>query len=157
MLGPHSDHLFTERGAGIAQRLLERRISDWKVADSSPGRSGGRLFLSRVNFLCWLFFRYPFHPRVTAVTRNNCLSAKSAGGRLQLNMHTPWVCSFAWSDMVHGCIVYTERTETAAVSCGTSHVSAVSTPLRWILKTRYEHLVTHAEPHVTAVSRLKSG
>ena len=27
--------------------------------------------------------------------------------------------------MLHGCMVYTERVETAAVSCGTSHVSAV--------------------------------
>ena len=64
-------------------------------------------------------------------------SAKSAGGRLQLNTHTPYVCGFAWSDTVHGCMVYTERTETdslAADSCGTSHVSAVSTPLQWIFK-----------------------
>ena len=37
--------------------------------------------------------------------------------------------------MVHGRKVYTERAETAAVSCDTSHASAVSTPLRWILKT----------------------
>ena len=36
--------------------------------------------------------------------------------------------------MVHGCMVYTERAEMAAVSCGTSHASAVSTPLRWIFK-----------------------
>ena len=34
-------------------------------------------------------------------------SAKSAGGRLQLNTHTPYVCGFAWSDMEHGCMVYT--------------------------------------------------
>ena len=27
----------------------------------------GRVFFSRANFLCWLLFRYPFHPRVTAV------------------------------------------------------------------------------------------
>ena len=31
-------------------------------------------------------------------------------------------------------MVYTERAETAAVSRGTSHVSVVSIPLRWILK-----------------------
>ena len=47
--------------------------------------------------------------------------------RLQLNTHALYVCGFAWS-----CMVYTEHTEMAAVSCGTSHVSAVSTPLRWI-------------------------
>ena len=38
------------------------------------------------------------------------------------------------SDKVRGCMVYTERAETAAVSCGTSHAGAVSTPLRWIFK-----------------------
>ena len=36
----------------------------------------------------------------------------------------------------HGCMVYTERAEMAAVSCGTSHASAVSTPLRWIFKNK---------------------
>ena len=59
-------------------------------------------------------------------------SAKSTGGRLQLNTHATYLCGFVWSDMVHGCRVYTERTETAALSRGTSHASAVSTPLRWI-------------------------
>jgi len=79
-------------------------------------------------------------------------SAKSAGGRLQLNTHTPLVCGFTWSDTVHGCMVYTERAEMAADSCGTSHASAVSTPLRWIFKTRYKKLFTHVESHGSAVS-----
>ena len=55
-------------GAGIAQ-WLERRTRDWKVAGSNPCWNGGRIFFSRVDFLCWLLFRYPFHPRVTAVAR----------------------------------------------------------------------------------------
>ena len=42
------------------------------------------------------------------------------------------------ADMVHGCNVYTERAEMAAVSRGTSHVSAVSTPLGWIVKNALE-------------------
>ena len=45
-------------------------------------------------------------------------------------------------------MVYTEGAETAVVSCGTSHASAVSTPLRWILNKSVE---SHA------VSLLKSG
>ena len=57
--------------------------------------------------------------------------------RLQLNTHTPYVCGFEWSVKVHGCMVYTERAETAADSCGTSHASAVSTPLRWIFKNAH--------------------
>ena len=50
-------------------------------------------------------------------------------------MHVPYVCGFAWSDTVHGCVVYTECAKMAAVSCGSSHASAVSlTPLWWIFK-----------------------
>ena len=46
--------------------------------------------------------------------------------------------------------------ETAAVSCGTSYASAVSTPLRWIFFfKRAIKLVTHVEPHASAVSLLK--
>ena len=61
---------------------------------------------------------------------------------------------------VTGCMVYTERAEMAAVSCGTSHASAVSTPLRWILKLkkkRYKKIFTHVESHASAVSLLDSG
>ena len=53
---------------GTAQ-LLESLTCDRKVPGSSPGRSGGRIAFSRVNFLCWLLFRYPSHPRVNAVAR----------------------------------------------------------------------------------------
>ena len=63
--------------------------------------------------------------------------------------------------MVHGCMEYTERAEMAAVSCGTSHASAVGTPLRWISKKqqqkRYKKLFTHVESHASAVSLLESG
>ena len=38
-------------GAGIAQ-WLERRTHDRKVSGSSHRKSGGRIFFSRVNFLC---------------------------------------------------------------------------------------------------------
>ena len=64
--------ILQHRGAGIAQ-WLERRTRDRKVPGSSPGRSGGRIFFSRVNFLCWLLL-YPFHPRVTAVARKRSRS-----------------------------------------------------------------------------------
>ena len=67
-------------------------------------------------------------------TKNPGHSAKSAGGRLQLNTDAPYVCGFAWSDKVHGYMVYIECAKTAAVSCGTRHASAVTMPLRWIYK-----------------------
>ena len=57
---------------------------------------------------------------------------------------------------VHGCMVYTEGADMAAVSCGTSHASALSTPLRWIFFfKRAIKRVTHVEPHASAVSLLK--
>ena len=51
-------------------------------------------------------------------------SAKSAGGRLQLKTHAPYVCGFEQNDteLLHGCIVYTERVPECV-------------PLWWILKT----------------------
>ena len=58
-------------GVGTAQ-CLEHQT--WKVLGSSPSRSGRRIFFSVVNFLCWLLFRYPFHPCVTAVA---CKRSKS--------------------------------------------------------------------------------
>ena len=60
-------------GAGIAQ-WLEHRTRDWKVAGSNPCWNGGRIFFSRVDFLCWLLFRYPFHPCVTTVARKKSRS-----------------------------------------------------------------------------------
>ena len=60
-------------GAGIAQ-WLERWTHDRKVTGLNPCWSGGRIFFSRVNFLCWLLFQYLFHPRVTAVARKRPLS-----------------------------------------------------------------------------------
>ena len=52
---------------------------------------------------------------------------RSLVARLQLNTNAPYVDGFAaWSDMVHGCMVYAEGGETAVVSRGTSHISIVS-------------------------------
>ena len=70
-LGPPFPFFFL--GAGIAQ-WLEHRTRDWKVAGSNPCWNGGRIFFSRVDFLCWLLFRYPFHPRVTTVARKKSRS-----------------------------------------------------------------------------------
>ena len=143
-------------GAGIAQ-WLERQTCDWKVAGSNPCWGGGSIFFSRVDFLCWLLFRYPFHPCVTAAARKRsrsfcqmCRWQVTAKPAYTLRM---WLC-MKW----HGawlCGVHRTCTEMAADSCGTSHASAVSTPLQWIFKKRAIKLVTHVEPHASAVSLLK--
>ena len=75
-------------GAGIAC-WAERRSRDRKVASSNPGGSGGRIFFSRVNFVCWLLFGVrstPMLPQWHVKHSGHC--AKSAGGRLHLNTHT---------------------------------------------------------------------
>ena len=53
--------------------------------------------------------------------------------------------------MVHGCVVYTECTKMAAVSCGTSHVRAVIS-VDIYSKMHYKKPVTHVESHVSAES-----
>ena len=101
----------------------------WSRSQVWSCRGGGIILFSRVNFLCWLLFQYSFHS-----VKDPGHSAKSAGGRLQPNTYASYICGFAWSDMVHGCMVYRECVEMAAVSWGTSHANAISTQLQWIFK-----------------------
>ena len=122
---------FLSAGAGIAQ-WLERRTRNWKVGGSNPCRSGGRILFSGVDFLCWLLFRYRFHPRVTAVARKRsrsfCQKCRWQVTAKHAYTFPMWLC-MKW----HGAWLYgVHRTcaEMAAVSCGTSHVTTVSTPLR---------------------------
>ena len=136
---PHSTPVATSllAGAGIAQ-WLECRTRDWKVASSNPRRGGGRIFFSRVRLSVLTLISVPVPPRVTAVARKRsrpfCQKRRwqvTAKHAYTLRM---WLCM-----MWHGAWLYgVHRTcaETAAVSCGTSHASAVSTPLRWIFKKR---------------------
>ena len=121
---------------GSSTQWLERRTRDWKVAGSNSCRCGGRIFFSRVDFLCWLWYRHPFHPRVTAVARKKsrsfcqkCMWEVTAKHAYTLRM---WLCMKLYGAWLYG--VHRTSAETAAVSCGTSHASAASTPLRWILK-----------------------
>ena len=66
-----------------------------KVVGLSPDRTGGRIFFSRVNFLrsyvgiCSTPELLQYHVKYSGH------SAKSAGSRLQLNTHAPYVCGFA--------------------------------------------------------------
>ena len=60
-----------ETGSGNSS--VVRAPDSWsKGRRMNPCSSGGIIFFSRVNFRCWLFFRYPFHPRVTSVARKKC-------------------------------------------------------------------------------------
>ena len=61
-----------------------------------PAEAAGEL-TSLGSTFCADLFRYPFHPRVTAVARkrDSRHSAKGAGGRLLLSTHASYVCGFA--------------------------------------------------------------
>ena len=62
---------------------------DRKVESSNPGRSSVRIFFSTVSFVSWLLFGVCFTPALLQwLVDNPSHSAKSAGGRLHLNMHT---------------------------------------------------------------------
>ena len=114
---------------GIAQ-WLEHQTCDWKVTGLNPNRSSGRIFFSRVNFLCWLLFQYLFHHHVTTVAHKK---SQSFCWKCRWQVTAKHVCTLCmWLCMS---IVYTERTETTPVSCGTSYVSTVSTPLQWVFKS----------------------
>ena len=133
----------TTRGAGIAQ-WSERRTRDRKVPGSSPGRSGGRILFSSVNFVCCLLFRYPFHPM--------------SGGRLQLNTHAPYLCGFEWSDPVNWCMVEwctQNLRRDGSMSRGTSHATTTEryqyTTTVDINNTRYKRIQSLIQNHMRYV------
>ena len=137
ILNTHLVLIYQQQGAGIAQ-WSERWTCDWKVVGSNPCWSGRIKKFSRVDFLYWLLFWYPFHPPVTTVAHKKswsfcqkCRWQVTAKHAYILHM---WLC-MKW----HGAWLYgVHRTcaEIAAVSCGISHASVVSTPLPWIFKKR---------------------
>ena len=78
-------------GAGTGKACwLERWTCDRKIASSNSGRSGGRIFFFRANLACWLLFVVRSTPVLPQwQVKDPGHSAKSADGRLHLNMHTP--------------------------------------------------------------------
>ena len=151
-------------GSGIAQ-WLERQTHDWKVAGSTskPCSSSGRIFFSRVNFLCWLLFWYPFHPCVTAGARKRsqsfCQKCRWQVTAKHTCIHLTYADCMKW----HGAWLYgVHRTcaQTASVSWGSCHASTVTVYLHHFggySKTRYKKLVTHVESHASTVNLLDSG
>ena len=120
---------------------------------------GGRIFVSRVNFLCRLLFRYSFHPRVTAVARKRprsfCQKRRwqvTAKHAYTLRM---WLC-MKW----HGAWLYgvhrTRRDGSSFLWHQLCQRCKYTTSVD-IQKTRYKKLVTHVESHASAASLLESG
>ena len=101
-------YVFIQRVAGTAQ-WLECWTHDRKVMSLNPRRSGGRIFFSSVNFLCWLLFRFLFHPCVTAVackrSRSLCQKCRwQVTAKHASSLHM-WLCMKwhgVWLYGVHG-------------------------------------------------------
>ena len=75
--------------------VVERRTRDQNVTGSSPGGSGGRIS-SHGHLSAPTLILVSVPPLCTAVARKRSLSfCQSAGVRLQLNTHAPYVCGFA--------------------------------------------------------------
>ena len=136
-------------GAGIAQ-WLERQARDRKVPGSNPGRSDGRIFLSRVNSLCWLLFRYPFHPRVTTIAgkRSRSFCHKCRWQVTAKHTYTlPMWLSMKWHcKLVHSWMVYTEPACTSYATTKDRYQYTASVDIN---NTHYKRIVTHSESHAT--------
>ena len=138
-------------GAGIAQ-WLEHWTRDRKVMGSNPCKSSGRIFLSGVNFLCWLLFRYLFHPCVTTVA---CKRPQSFCQKCRWHTHAPYICGFTWSDVVYG--IHRMLWDGSSFMWHQPCQRCKYTTSVDIQKTCYKKLFTHVESHASAVSLLESG
>ena len=77
--------------------LVEHWTNDQKVASSNPGRNGGIIFFSRLNFVFWLLFGVCYTPILLQLhIKVPSHSAKSAGDRLHLNTLDPMISE--WVD-----------------------------------------------------------
>ena len=70
--------------------LVEHWTHDWKVASSNTGRSSGRIFFFRVNFVCWLLFS-------VCSTPTPVVSRHSVGTYPETNSHSTCQGTFSHS------------------------------------------------------------
>ena len=139
----HKDtHTYTHTHTLGSRQWSECWTCDRKVLGSSPGRSCRRIFFSRVNLLCWLLFRYLFHPHVTAVTRKRSQPFCQKCRRQVTAKHKYTLPTWLWMKwhckLVCGWMVYTElaprRQQSHVAPAMQQPKSVISTPLPWILK-----------------------
>ena len=115
--------VYCDWGAGRAQ-WLGHRTRDREVAGFESRQERREKVYSTWSTFCADSFRYPFH--ITALARKRSLSFCQKCRWLVTARHACtiyiWLC-MKWHGMVHGCMVYTEHAETAAVSRGTNYVT----------------------------------
>ena len=81
---------------GGGSSVSDRRIRDWEVSASIPGRSGGKTFSPGSAFFADSDFGIRSTPVDTTVAckKDPRHFAKGVGDRLQLNTRTRYVCGF---------------------------------------------------------------
>ena len=68
--------------------ILENEVNTSQC--KNPSRSGMQIFFFRINFVCWLLFGVHSTPVLLQwQVKDSNYSAKSAGGRLHINLRTP--------------------------------------------------------------------
>ena len=130
------------RGAGVAQ-WLKHRIRDRQVAGLNPGRNGGRIFFSRVKFLCCLIFWYPFHLRVTAVASKRSWSfGQKYRWQVTATRIQPTYVALPEVTWDGACLygVHRTRRDGSSFTWQQSCNNQVSRPLWWIFKIRHRKL-----------------
>ena len=98
------------RGPGFPSVVLV----SWSVSLSNVS-----FCLSVCWFVCLFVMLSVWYSWCVCLLCQKCMWQVSAQHAYTLRV---WLC-MKWRDIVHGCMVYTERAETAAVSRGTSHVT----------------------------------
>ena len=132
--------------------MVMTRMKKWSLEQRGRGGKVKRRFFVSMSSQSSARILTPtglFHAHVTAVACNIRSKSFCQKCRWQVTLTVRYACTlcmwFAWSDMMHCCMVYTECTEIAVVSHGTSHASAVSTPLWWIFKKAlYKVILIHS-------------
>ena len=131
-------------GSGLC--LLPTAFQSGKCSSVELSTRFNQLRPFPANFFIFLFLFSSFHPGFTIqynIIQLYCLYVEKFAFWLVIYIKTFNTVNNKTSTThvalyevtwLHGCMLYTKRAETAAVLGGTSHVSAVSTPLRWILK-----------------------
>ena len=145
---------------GSGDNPVVRAPDSWSKGDEleSP-REWWVNFLLHGQLLCWLLFGYPFHPCITTVARKRSQSLFQKYKWQVTAKHTCTLCmrlQMKWHcKLVHGCTEFTERVQTAAVSCGTSRVTTEQcckySTLVDIQNTLWKAAVTHSKSHATRV------
>ena len=145
------------QGAGTAQQL-ERQTRDRKVMGSNPWRSGGRIFFSRVNFLCSLLLWYPFHPHVTAAAHKRpwsfCQKCRWQVTAKYTSTLLLWLCMKWYGAWLYG--VHRMRRDGSFMWHQPCQCCKYTTSVD-IQKACYKKLFTHVESHASTVSLLESG